>query len=162
MPVAIILAAARNGAIGNDNKLLWHLPNDFKFFKTTTMSCPVIMGRKTFDSIGRPLPGRMNIIVSKQLGLLIEGCTVFNDLSDALVYAKGLNDKVFVIGGASIYSQVLPIVDEVYLTKVDVDLAGDAFFGALNPQEWKEVWSESHLADDKHQFNYSFHRYLRV
>lgn len=153
--ISAIMAVAENGVIGRDNEMPWYLPADFKFFKKTTITHPIIMGRKTFDSIGRPLPKRTNIIISRNEELKIKGCTVMNSLADAIEFAKLENPlEIFIIGGATIYQLALPIIDSIYRTVVHVSPIGDAFFHL--PVEWKLISNEYHQADSKNLIPYSF------
>ena len=144
--LSLIAAVARNGAIGKDNALLWRLPEDLKFFKRTTLGCPVIMGRKTWDSIGRPLPGRRNIVITRNPAWQAEGAEVFHDLDSALAATENA-EKVFVIGGGELYSQALPKADELILTEVDAAFTGDTFFPDWNRDDFTEISRESHTAD---------------
>jgi dihydrofolate reductase len=144
MKLAIIVAAAKNGVIGCNNQLPWHLPQDLKYFKAVTLGKPVIMGRKTYESIGKPLPGRTNIVITRNRNwVAAEGVVVTNSFEQALLEAQkvkssapGFSDEVMVIGGAEIYRSALQFADRVYLTRVDVEPQGDAFFGALDEAEW--------------------------
>lgn len=156
MALSLILAAARNGVIGGNNQLLWHLPNDFRFFKNTTKGHPIIMGRKTFESIGKALPDRTNIIVTRDRSFAAPGCEVFTELDKAIHYARTLDEDVFVIGGAEIFRQTMSEATRIYYTEVDADLEGDAVFPPLNENVWDLVWSEAHKADEKHRYNYTF------
>ena len=146
MKLAIIVAAASNGVIGTNNQLPWHLPQDLKYFKSVTLGKPVIMGRKTYESIGRPLPGRKNIVVTRNAEWQVDGVLSVNSLERALVEARKALDnsessatEAMIIGGAEIYRSALPQVDRVYLTRVDVAVEGDAFFPALPEVEWQLV-----------------------
>ena len=141
-----VAAVARNGAIGKDNTLLWRLPEDLKFFKRTTLGCPVIMGRKTWDSIGRPLPGRRNIVITRNPTWRAEGAEVFHDLDSALATTAN-EPRVFVIGGGELYAQALPLADELVLTEVDADFEGDTFFPPWDRSAFTEISRESHTAD---------------
>ncbi len=157
MQISLIVAASVNNAIGKNNQLLWHLPNDMKFFKNTTWAMPVIMGRKTFESMsGKPLNGRLNIIITKQEGLAYDGVSVVNSLTSAVEIAQ-MNDykEAFVIGGGEIYKAALPIANKIYLTRVDVNIDGDTFFPELD-QTWILTSEEEHLATAKHNYNYRF------
>jgi len=144
MKLAIIVAAAKNGVIGRNNQLPWHLPQDLKYFKAVTLGKPVIMGRKTYESIGKPLPGRTNIVITRNKDwVTAEGVVVTNSFEQALLEAQkvqssgsGFIDEVMVIGGAEIYRSALLFADRVYLTRVDVEPEGDAFFDALDQAEW--------------------------
>lgn len=155
MKVSIIVAIDQENGIGKDNQLLWHLPNDLKFFKKITSGNTIIMGRKTYESIGRPLPNRRNIVISRNQDLKIEGVEVFENISSALEACKTENE-VFIIGGGEIYKQALPFTNKIYLTKVDANCAADTFFPSLNEQEWKIISEEKHLKDEKHTYNYIF------
>lgn len=163
MKVAIAVATSENNAIGKDNQLLWHLPADLKFFKNTTMGCPVVMGRKTFQSIGRTLPGRKNIVISRDAffnsnkGFDID---VVNSLESALNSLKDF-ETIFVIGGGEIYKQALPLSDIVFRTLVHTQIDGDTFFPELDNNEFKLVWEEKHLADEKNKYDYTFQKFER-
>lgn len=146
MKLAIIVAAAKNGVIGNNNQLPWHLPQDLKYFKSATLGKPVIMGRKTYESIGRPLPGRTNIVVTRSADWRADGVVVVNSLEQALDQARTViaasatpASEAMIIGGAEIYRSALPLVDKVYLTRVEVEIEGDAFFPALPAADWQLV-----------------------
>jgi dihydrofolate reductase len=154
MTVSIIVAIAKNNAIGKDNKLLWYLPNDLKHFKDVTTGHTVIMGRKTYDSVGKPLPKRRNIIITRQ-AINIEGCEVVNSLEAALALCKD-EDEVFIVGGAEIYRQAIPLTDRIYLTVIDQEFDGDSFFPELDPTEWKEKERENFEPDEKNKLRYSF------
>jgi dihydrofolate reductase len=143
--ISLIAAVARNGAIGKDNALLWRLPEDLQFFKRTTLGCPVIMGRKTYDSIGRPLPGRRNIVVSRNPAWSAAGVETAHSLDAALALVADAH-KVFVIGGAQLYEQALPLANELVLTEVDADYDGDTFFPAWSKAAFTETSREVHHA----------------
>jgi dihydrofolate reductase len=160
MIVSQIAAMSENHVIGKDNQLLWHMPNDLKHFKNTTSGHTVIMGRKTFDSVGKPLPKRRNIIITRQ-SITIEGCEVVNSIEAALALCKD-EDEVFIVGGAEIYKQSLHLTDRIYLTIIHHHFGGDSFFPELSKNEWKEVSYENHPADDKNAFRYSFVIYDRL
>ena len=160
MKIALIVAAARNRAIGLNNKMPWHLPEDLKYFKRVTMGKPVIMGRNTFESIGKPLTGRPNIVISRNADYKAEGITLVHSLDEALQAAatllpKGI-DEVMVIGGAQIYAQALAKADRLYLTEVDAEPEADAFFPEVNRSQWREVARVKHQACEKNPFAYSF------
>lgn len=155
MIISFVVAIAENNAIGRNNQLLWHLPADLKFFKNTTSGHTIIMGRKTYESMGRALPNRRNIVISSQPDLKIEGCEVVNSIEKAIEICKG-EEEVFIIGGGNIYKQSLPICNRIYLTIVHHSFEADTFFPELNTQDWKEVSREDHHADEKHPYNYSF------
>jgi dihydrofolate reductase len=154
MTVSIIVAIAKNNAIGKDNKLLWYLPNDLKHFKDVTTGHTVIMGRKTYDSVGKPLPKRRNIIITRQ-AISIEGCEVVNSLEAALALCKD-ESEVFIVGGAEIYRQSIPLTDRIYLTVIDQEFDGDSFFPELDPAEWEEKERENFEPDEKNKLRYSF------
>ena len=153
--VSVIVAADEHGGIGRDGGLPWHLPADLKRFKALTMGKPIVMGRKTWDSIGRPLPGRRSLVVSRQPGLAIDGVEVFESL-DAALQAASSAPETCVIGGAEIYRQVLPRADVVHLTRVHASVQADTFFPPLDAAEWEEVAREDCPADDRHAYPYSF------
>ena len=157
MRISIIVAVSKNGVIGRDNQLIWRLPNDLKQFKQLTMGHPMIMGRKTFDSIGKPLPGRTSIVVSRNPAWQSDGCATVNSLEAALEMARQTNtDEVFVIGGAEIYRLALPFTHKIYLTQVHAEVAGDAFFEIPNPEDWQETARTHHPADEKHAHSFDF------
>ena len=155
MTVSIIVAIDENKAIGKDNQLLWHLPNDLKFFKKTTSGHTVIMGRKTFDSIGKPLPNRRNIVISRNSELKIEGTEIYHSILEALNNCKG-EKEVFIIGGAEIYKQAEPFTNKFYITQVHHHFDADTFFNNLNLNELNEIWREDNYADDRHLYDYTF------
>ena len=157
MKLSLIVAVAENGVIGNNNQLIWHLPNDLKQFKRLTTGHCIIMGRKTFDSIGKPLPNRTSIIISRNTDFKIEGCITVNLLENAISEAKKIEiEEAFVIGGAEIYRLALPIVDKIYLTEVHHAYEGDTFFPGIDKNIWKEMHREDFEIDEKHQVKYSF------
>jgi dihydrofolate reductase len=153
--VTIVVAVAENGVIGAGNELPWRLPADLKRFKELTLGKPIIMGRRTYDSIGRPLPGRHNIVVSRQPGPSIEGCTVVDSL-DAAFAAAGAAEEIAVIGGADIFRLAFPRVDTVHLTRVHADIAGDIVFPQLDAAEWTQKTVSHHPADERHAHSFSF------
>lgn len=155
MLLSIVVAVAENGVIGNANALPWRLPDDLRRFKALTLGKPVVMGRKTYDSIGRPLPGRTNIVVSRQSGLQIAGCIVV-DCVDAAVAAAGSADEIMLIGGAELYCRALPAVNTIYLTRVHASVPGDTFFPELDSRQWHETPVAGHPADERHAYAFSF------
>jgi dihydrofolate reductase len=161
MRISFVVAASDNGVIGVGNQLPWRLPEDLKRFKALTMGKPVLMGRKTFDSIGRVLPGRRNIVVTRRTALAAVGVTAVHSI-DAALAAAGDAQEVMVIGGAEIYAQLLASTQTIHLTRVHTSIAGDAFLPALAPHEWREVDSEPHAADDRHAFPFTFITLERV
>ncbi len=159
MKLSIIVAADEQNGIGKNNALLCHLPNDLKFFKKTTSGFPIVMGRKTFESIGKALPKRRNVVISRTLTAL-EGCEVYASIGLALEALKD-EAQVFIIGGDSIYQQVLPLVQELIITRIQHTFEADAFFPELVEQDWELVFNAAHEADEKHEFPYSFQLYRR-
>ncbi|WP_276090666.1 dihydrofolate reductase [Pedobacter sp. JY14-1] len=155
MRVAAIVAMAENRAIGKDNELLWHLPEDLKHFKTMTRGHAIIMGRKTFDSLGKPLPHRRNIVITRNKHLELPGAEVVGSVDEALALCAG-EEEVFIVGGAAIYKLALPRTDCIYLTTVHASYEGDAYFPELEPSEWKETTSERHEADERHNVAFTF------
>lgn len=148
--ITLIAAVAQNRALGKNNQLLWHLPNDLQFFKRTTLNHPIVMGRKTYDSIGRALPKRLNIVISRQADLTIAGCTVVRTLEEAIQLASepahqpgNTTPEVFIIGGAQIYAAALPLANRMVLTEVKRDFEADVFFPEWNKTEWLEVAREA-------------------
>ena len=153
--VSIVVATDEHGGIGLRDSLPWRLPEDLRRFKALTLGSPIIMGRKTSDSIGRPLPGRQNIVVSRRSGLAVEGCTVVDSL-DAALAAAAPAPEVFVIGGAEIYRLALPIADIVYQTRVHATVGADTFFPPFDLADWEEITREEHPADARHVYAMSF------
>ncbi|WP_353183828.1 dihydrofolate reductase [Parapedobacter lycopersici] len=158
--ISIIVAAAENNAIGKGNQLLWHLPNDFKFFKQKTLEKSLIMGRKTFESLNGALPRRRNIVITRQRDYHPADAEVVHSLADALARCKS-DAEVFIGGGAEIYRQALPVVNRIYLTRVHTHVDGDSYFVDINPAEWELVSAIHHDADDRHAFAYTFMQYER-
>lgn len=162
MKISLIVALSSNRVIGADKQMPWHLSADLKKFKQITLGSPIIMGRKTFESIGRPLPGRTNIVVSRNAAYQPEGVVVFTSLAAALNHACSESEQVFVIGGASLYEAALPLATELYLTQIHREFAGDTYFPALDMSAWREVEREDVDDDPQVAFKYSFLRLLRV
>lgn len=160
--ISIIVAVSNHGVIGINNQLPWHLPADLKRFKTLTMGKALIMGRKTYESIGKPLPGRRNLIVSHHLNLNLPGCEVVNSLNDALMLAQDIINKkttdqeVMIIGGAQLIEQSLPIANRLYVTYIHHDFEGDCFLPEFDKKQWREIEREEHQADEKNKYDYSF------
>jgi dihydrofolate reductase len=157
---SIIVAMAKNNVIGFEGQMPWHLPADLQHFKQVTMGKPIIMGRKTFESIGRPLPGRLNIVVTRDKHYQAAGCEVVHNL-DAARHAAGEAQEVMIIGGATLYQQALPIVDKLYLTVIDTECEGDTFFPEIDLALWEEVSKTPHLADENNPHDVCFYRYQR-
>lgn len=157
MRVSLIVAVAANRVIGRGGALPWRLPNDLRHFKAMTMGKPIVMGRQTFESIGRPLPGRTNIVVSRNPAFGPDGAVVVNSFEAALDAAAATGaEEVLVIGGAEVYAAALPVATRIYLTEVHARIEGDRFFPPLDPAEWVEAFRERHAADDRHPYAYSF------
>lgn len=162
MILSQVVAAAENNAIGKNNELLWRLPNDSKFFKNTTWGMPVIMGRKTFESLGKPLAGRTNIVITRQKDWQPEGAFVVHDIKEAMAAAAKTDAKeAFIIGGGEIYRQTLPVTQRVYLTRVHATIDGDAFFPEMNLAHWELLSQLDFTADEKHAYDYSFQVWQR-
>ncbi|MEO1889666.1 MAG: dihydrofolate reductase [Cycloclasticus sp.] len=153
--ISMIVAMGDNNAIGKDNELLWHLPEDFKHFKKTTMGKPILMGRKTYESIGKPLPGRENIVITRDKAFTVDGVTIVNSIDAALSVSQQY-DEVMIIGGASFYQQMLPMVNRLYLTLVHHTFDADAFFPDINEDEWVEMERREYAADERHRYSFSF------
>lgn len=146
---SFVVAVARNGVIGHANGLPWRLPADLAFFKRLTMGHPIILGRKTYESIGKPLPGRLNIVVTRSPGFRAPGCTVVDTL-EAAYRAAGDAPEVFIIGGAQIYEAAFPSADRIYLTEVEADIEGDTWFPRFDRKDWEETVLERHERDERH------------
>ena len=164
--LSVIVAAAENGVIGRDNALPWHLPEDLRYFKRVTMGKPLVMGRRTFESIGRPLPGRTNIVISRNPHFRAEGVRVSASLDDALQLARDIAvaegvGELLVIGGAEIYAEAIPRADRLYLTLVHAAVEGDAFLPPINWQEWRETGRERHRGSGENPHDFSFVVYER-
>ena len=159
--ISLIVAAAENGVIGRQGELPWRLSDDLRRFKAITMGKPIVMGRKTWESIGRPLPGRHNIVITRQPGYAAEGCDVVSSV-DAAIAASGDADEIMIIGGSEIYELFLRRAERIYLTRVHATLEGDARFMLPGTSDWRLVSDERHAADDSNEFDYSFRRYDRV
>ena len=157
--LSLIVAMDRNRLIGCDNQLPWRLPADLQHFKATTMGKPIVMGRKTWESLGRPLPGRTNIVITRNENYLAEGAVVVHSLQVALEKADA--EEIMLIGGANLYAQALPQVDRLYLTRVDGSFEGDAWFPEISESEWLLSATEVHEPDEKNQHAYRFEIYNR-
>lgn len=163
MTVAMIVAAGEDNAIGKGHDMLWHLPDDFKFFKKTTEGHPVVMGRKTIESLGKPLKNRSNIVVTHNQDFEQEGTVVKHSLDEALSHAKSLHDEeIFIIGGGQIYKLGLLLANKVYLTRVHAEFPeADVFFPELPANEWQLVEEENHPADERHAYAFTFQVFVR-
>lgn len=155
--LSAIVAMSENRVIGVNNQLPWHLPADLKHFKTLTTGHPIVMGRKTFESIGKPLPNRTNIILTRDPTYLATGCLVVTSIAEALnLSAVKQTNEIFIIGGATIYKQLLPQINKLYLTLVHTTIVGDTYFPPIEMSEWIEEAREEHAADEVNRFDYSF------
>lgn len=163
MIVSLVAAASENNAIGRNNRLLWHLPNDMKFFKGVTWGMPVVMGRKTFESMsGKPLQGRLNIVITRQPDWHVGGVITVHSLDEAIAAASSADYKeLFVIGGGEIYREAITKADKLYLTRVHTVIEGDAFFPVIDEQDWRLVKDERFETDQKHAYPYSFQLWER-
>ena len=153
--LALVVAVARNGVIGRGNTLPWHLPDDLKHFKALTMGKPILMGRRTYETIGRPLPGRDNLVLTHERGWQALGVSAVHSLPEALE-RNAQASELMVIGGAEIYRLTLPLAQRIYLTEVLADVEGDTFFPALQRNEWRELQAISHPADARHAYGMRF------
>lgn len=156
MKLSLIVAMSANRVIGHDNKMPWHLSADLKRFRAITMNSPIVMGRKTFESIGKPLIGRTNIILSKNANYQPEGCLVFHSLELALETAQNLSKEVFIIGGATLYEMALPLAKRLYLTDIQAEFEGDTFFPKIDLNDWNEIACEQVTEDENVDFSYRF------
>ena len=159
--ISLVCAMDENRLIGKDNALPWRMPADLAFFKKTTMGKPILMGRKTWESIGRPLPGRQNIVISRDSAYTADGCDTASGIEGALHLVKN-HDEAMLIGGANLYSQVLDIADILYITEIHHQFEGDTWFPEIDFQIWKEDWRENHKRDEKNLHDYSFVKYVRA
>lgn len=159
--ITIIAAIAENNALGKDNQLIWHLPADLKRFKQVTLNHHIIMGRKTFESLGKPLPNRTSIIITRNKNYTAKGCIVVHTLDEALK-AAACDANPYILGGAEIYKQAIDIADKLDLTFVHHNFEADAFFPKIDTSKWKETSRQHYKADEKNKYDYSFVSYLRV
>lgn len=163
MLISAIVATAKNNVIGKDNQIPWYLPADLAYFKRTTLDHHIIMGRNSFHSIGRPLPKRTNIVITRDLFFQADGVLVAHSVEEALgmAYDNG-ETEAFIIGGGAIYLETADLWDRIYLTEVDLKVEGDVFFPEIAPAEWRETWREAHTADAKNEWNYIFRILERI
>lgn len=155
MRISAICAMSENGVIGKNNQLPWHLPADLKHFKKITLGNPILMGRKTYESIGRPLPGRLNIILTHNTHFQAPGCTVVPSIDEALIAAKEY-PELFIIGGATLYQELMPLTQRIYMTKIYQHIDGDTFFPPLDLKQWQQVECTDHEVDEANPYRYSF------
>jgi dihydrofolate reductase len=160
MRLSLIAAVSDNGVIGKDNKMPWHLPADLKYFKTTTLGKPIIMGRKTWESLGQILPGRRHIVITRNKNYNAEGVAVVHSPEAALEQVSDVGEAI-IIGGAHLYEAMLPQCDRLYLTEIKAEFEGDTFFPKWNKKNWKISFTESHQADERNPFAYQFVVYDR-
>jgi dihydrofolate reductase len=161
MILSAVVATDLNNGIGIHNKLPWHLPGDLKFFKSVTMGYPIIMGRKTYESIGRLLPGRRNVIITRNSNYKVDGAEVYGSIEEAIKHCKN-EEKVFIIGGAEIFNKSMDHLNEIYRTLVKHEFEVDTYFHGLDEKKFKKIWTEEHKADEKNKYDYAFEKYERV
>ena len=154
--ISLIVAMDEKRVIGKNNKLPWHLPADLQYFKKVTMGHPIVMGRKTFESIGRILPGRENIIVTRNHEFKAEGCTILHDVDQIKAYSDNGEHEIFVIGGAEIFKEILPVTDRLYITKIHEVFEGDTFFPTIDETEWETVEFIPGVTDEKNLYAHDF------
>ncbi|REG96253.1 dihydrofolate reductase [Flavobacterium aquicola] len=159
--IIMIAAVAENNALGKNNELVWHLPNDFKRFKSLTTGHHIIMGRKTFESFPKPLPNRVHVVITRQKDYNPEGCIVVDSIEKALAVCPA-NETSFIIGGGEIYNLGLSFADQLEITKVHHSFEADAYFPEIDSNEWKEIQTEFNPIDDKHQFAYTYQTFVKV
>ncbi len=161
--ISIIVAISKNNVLGKENKLLWHLPKDFKFFKETTLGHPIIMGRKTFESLPGILSNRIHIVITRDVNYKPEDVIVSHSLEEAIREAQKYDSEIYICGGGQIYKEALEkrFVDKILLTEIDVDVEGDAFFPTFDTSDWEITKKECHTQDEKHDFEFCFVEYMR-
>lgn len=164
MKISIIVAKAKNNVIGKDNQLIWKLSSDLKFFKQITSGHHIIMGRKTYESVGKPLPNRTSLVITRNQDFTLpEGHHVFHSLQDAIKYCIGKHlDQVYIIGGAEIYKQAMDMADELLVTEVDAAPDGDVYFPEIKKEDWKKTSSEKHKRDERNEYNFEFVTYKKI
>lgn len=158
----IVVAMGEKNGIGFDNRLLWHLPKDLKHFKEITSGHPVIMGRKTYESIGKPLPNRTNIVVSRKTDWFEEGILIVGSIKEAMKFAKKIDEEVFIIGGGKIYEQTMDIVDRLEVTLVKAELEADTYFPEIDPKVWKKTNEVCHEKDEKNSYDFCFQTFEKI
>lgn len=158
----IVVAMGEKNEIGADNQLLWHLPKDLKHFKDLTSGHPIIMGRKTYESIGKALPNRTNIVISRKKNWFEEGILIVGSIKEAVKFAKKIDENIFIIGGGNIYEQTMEIADKLEVTLVKAQLEADTFFPKIDPKIWKLMDEVFHEKDDKNQYDFSFQTYVKI
>ena len=160
--ITIVVAMGLKNEIGAGNQLLWHLPKDLKHFKEITSGHPIIMGRKTYESIGKPLPNRTNIVISRKNDWFEEGILIVGSIKEALKFAKKIDENVFIIGGGTIYEQTIDLADQLEVTLVDAELKADTFFPKIDEKKWLKTNETTHQKDEKNQFDFSFQTFERI
>ena len=158
----IVVAMGEKNEIGADNQLLWHLPKDLKHFKDITSGHPIIMGRKTYESIGKALPNRTNIVISRKKNWFEEGILIVGSIKEAVKFAKKIDEDVFIIGGGNIYEQTMEVADKLEVTLVKAELKADTFFPKIDPKIWKLTEEVFHEKDEKNQYDFSFQTYEKI
>jgi dihydrofolate reductase len=158
--IVMIAAVAENNALGKDNELVWHLPNDFKRFKELTSGHYIIMGRKTFESFPKPLPNRTHVVITRQQNYQPEGCIVVNSIENA-IKACPENETIYIIGGGEIYNQALSLSDKIEITKVHGDFEADAFFPEIKADDWELVQSDFNKKDERHLYDYTYQTFVK-
>jgi dihydrofolate reductase len=153
--LSLCVAIDENGLIGSNNALPWHLPADLKHFRKITMGKPIIMGRKTYESIGHALPGRLNIVLTNNINFSLDNCTVMHTIKEVLSFSKDYDESV-VIGGAKLYESLLPQVQRMYITRIDAKFVGDTYFPHYQSTEWRQVKTQTYSTDKNNPYNYSF------
>lgn len=159
--ITIVVAMGKNREIGVDNQLLWHLPKDLKHFKELTSGHPIIMGRKTYESIGKPLPNRTNIVISRKNDWFEEGILIVGSIKEALKFAKKIDENVFVIGGGTIYEQTIDLADQLEITLVDATLEADTYFPKIDVKIWQKTQETCHEKDEKNQYDFCFQTFTK-
>ena len=159
--ITIVVAMGKNREIGVDNQLLWHLPKDLKHFKELTSGHPIIMGRKTYESIGKPLPNRTNIVISRKNDWFEEGILIVGSIKEALKFAKKIDENVFVIGGGTIYEQTIDLADQLEITLVDATLDADTYFPKIEWKIWQKTQETCHEKDEKNQYDFCFQSFTK-
>lgn len=160
--ITIIAVIGKKNELGNKNKLLWDLPDEMQHFRTKTLNTTIVMGRKTFESIGRPLPKRNNIVVTRDKSFKSEGVDIAYSLEEAIALAKQSDLEIFIIGGGELYRQALPLADALEITHVDMTAEADAYFPEINSADWAAVSRETHKKDERHAHSFEFVRYERI
>ncbi|WP_417900120.1 dihydrofolate reductase [Bacillus haimaensis] len=160
--ISFIVAMDINSLIGKENNLPWHLPADLKYFKNVTLGHPIVMGRKTYESIGKALPGRENFILTRDENYACVDCTIIHSISDIEALSKNLNKEIFVIGGAEIFKEAFYLADKLYITQISEKFEGDTFFPKFNKENWERTYTEKGVRDEKNPYEYTFNIYKKL